>query len=132
MEDYKIIPNISKNDYDKSDIVIINICEATAWNKIILLKKYAKVSLVSVIKEGIKAFKSGNYARIDFDFYKDAANRKFDAYSKDYNVNYSDKVLDSIVEISRTFLNWKIFLDSTNQKLKLKESEIEDLIDKIN
>lgn len=132
MEDYKIIPNIGKNSYGESDIVIINICESATWNKIILLKKYAKISLISVIKEGIEAFKSGNYARIDFDFYKDAANRKFDAYSKDYNINYSDEVLDLIVEISRTFLNWKIFLDSTNQKLKLKESEIEDLIDKIN
>ena len=106
IEDYAIIPNISKNSYDKSDIVIINTCELTHGNKIILVKKFAKASLIEAIRKGIEHFRSGNYSLIDFDFYKNIANRKFNILSEYFNVNYSDKVLDLIVEISRNFINF--------------------------
>lgn len=132
IEDYVIIPNISKNSYDKSDIVIINTCESTHGNKIILVKKFAKASLIEAIRKGIEHFRSGNYSLIDFDFYKNIANRKFNILSEYFNVNYSDEVLDLIVEISRNFINFEIYLNSIGKSLDLKEAEIDSLVAKIN
>ena len=131
IEDYVIIPNISKNSYDKSDIVIINTCESTHGNKIILVKKFAKASLIEAIRKGIEHFRSGN-SLIDFDFYKNIANRKFNILSEYFNVNYSDKVLDLIVEISRNFVNLEIYFNSIGKALDLKETEIDSSIAKIN
>ena len=133
MEDYLIImPEINKNCYDKSDIIIINYCESSHRNKIMLAKRFSKASLAGAVKRGVEHFRSGNYSLIDFDFYKNIANRKFDTISEYFNVNYSDEVLDSIVEISRNFVNLEIYLDSIGKALDLKETEIDSLIAKIN
>lgn len=133
MEDYLIImPEINKNCYDKSDVIIINYCESFHRNKIMLAKRFSKASLVGAAKRGIEHFRSGSYSLIDFDFYKNIANRKFDIISKYFNVNYSDEVLDSIVEISRNFVNLEIYLNSIGKVLDLKETEIDSSIAKIN
>lgn len=71
------------------------------------------------------------YDLIDFHFLKNVANRKFDILSERYNVDYSDGVLDTVIEISNDILNSIDHIDSLFKNIKLKGDKISDLVGKI-
>lgn len=133
MKDYKIVsPDICKNHYDKSDPVIINVCKSEYCNKIMLAKRGCKYSLIGELEEQIVVFRAFRYDLIDFHFLKNVANRKFNILSERFNVDYSDDVLDIVVEISNDILNSIDHIDSLIKNIKLKGAEIDSLVAKIN
>lgn len=132
MKDYKIVsPDISKNHYDKSDTVIINVCKSDYCNKIMLVKRGSKASLIGEIAEQIEVFRAWRYELVDLDFVEKVANRKFNILSERFNVDYSDEVLDTVVEISRDIINLINHINSVNKNIKLKEAKIDGLIGRI-
>lgn len=132
MKDYKIVsPDICENHYDKSDTVIINVCKSDYCNKIMLIKRGCKYSLIGELEEQIVVFRAFRYDLIDFHFLKNVANRKFDILSERFNVDYSDDVLDIVVEISNDILNSIDHINSLIKNIKFKGDKIADLVGKI-
>ena len=132
MKDYKTVsPDISKNHYDKSDTVIINVCKSEYCNKIMLVKRGCKYSLIGELEDQIEVFRAWRYDLIDLHFLKNVANRKFNILSERFNVDYSDDILDIVVEISNDILNSIDHIDSLIKNIKLKGDKIADLVGKI-
>lgn len=96
-----------------------------------LVKKGCKYSLIGELEEQITVFRAWRYDLIDLHFLKNVANRKFNILSERFNVDYSDDILDTVVEISNDILNSIDHIDSLIKNIKLKGDKISDLVGKI-
>ena len=131
MDDYKVLDTFTSenNNYDSSDMIIIQIYNNSFYNgKIKLLKNNTKYSLIHTLNNAANSCNIDNYKNIEINFYNAIANRKFDNVSTFFKVNYNEEELDKIVEISKKIVDLVKCYDSFEKTIKSKKYNINKML----